>query len=1316
MLELRLLQWGMMFLLDYAFNLCGVFGKLSIEIIIVISLVIHSYLFLGGVFMNFETDESRLEDFMFSDAIRNRGDVLKNLGEIPFIHKGINGADALSSAIYYSGLMYSPFFHSNIDRLEILIHLVLGGGVKKTPPKVKNLRRLYRLINETSFSMTEDPAEDVMVNRVHFRMKTYSILEGQWESNAFYLQLFLDVVSKMPDNQPFKDLKSKIEGLLSISDFLINRSNLEDFTIGSETLQPDIPIDENFSVFAVSRQSLFTKEELKGLGLEEQFLEEFYFPIESREVLINSEIGNSPLEKKPFLKIGEEFSLILPNTIAICIKHLIISFCLGRSIIDILNLNLENQYLLLLSATLRIHFLKEQIRFSPISVDDISIPSVSISLNEIDPGRYLCLVLLHNPIEINSYLSSGINSISEININGLIPKILMTLERVENIEGFKEGKILLISCGWGVNLSSGPIERLENVNWEIEFISAHDFLVLIKTSDMDAIKFWHFIQSYKQVSKLGVKLLNPNGLLSFYAWIKDRDFEVMPHSTMANNNGWSMQPILFIEPSWVLGVRQGIYKTYDEKFVYQPSKYSHFVQRIRTNSLFDEDLFLPMYRSLSAFQNREMVSYIEVDRIFWIEIELDEISNRSFAYSLWEGLSLWLAKFQMRYDYRIENKIINWKVKLNNFKVPSKIEPPGSDYVTLSKVIHTQVIRRTDEAIFIDTQCHNNLMCGFYSETNDAEKAIIGSLFSVLLGLEITEYPVPEILDSLFDDEYAKHCHLFNASKYYDWMRDQIGEPIRLDKITFYMAKNGLAWDVRSKEDSPKIQGKENCTNFLAQVIDVLIDKITKILKLINKEEMITLLLNNIISLDALIDEFERTYKSNIGCHKNKNTAEKIVLSELANLILMKITCRIGIEIANCECRDSGGQTPGEIEVNRISSLIDLLMQYGGLSDEIMYDCAPSSLTISPLGDILSAKDYSENIFMPYAIEMIKNQTSSKVNDYLKEFSIEPLPETIRDIDGHLPSKFAKAWKDEFSFTVEEGFKIVDSIINEGFENNLLIIIDTYDSLVDKIAAFCDRQKVESFLNRFSLQSRNKWSNIPSGYELSDIYPWKFQRRLSLVSKSIVRSGQHLIIAPSLLMDCYKYNLFSFYEARFGARQTTSLEMEKWIGFKSNQIGRDFNQEVAKEFLKFDSMRVYTEVKLPDLLNKKFSNDYGDIDVLVYHETTGFLLVIECKKLHTARNPSEVARQLYDFRGEKRDSGKPDRLLKHIYRVEIINDHLEVAGSIKYKKQMLTINKIIPCMIFSSTVPMHYSNIVKKKGIELIRIDTIEQNLSQYIG
>ncbi len=620
-----------------------------------------------------------------------------------------------------------------------------------------------------------------------------------------------------------------------------------------------------------------------------------------------------------------------------------------------------------------------------------------------------------------------------------------------------------------------------------------------------------------------------------------------------------------------------------------------------------------------------------------------------------------------------------------------------------------------DRWVHYKTQVSNNLLPGFYSETNDAEKAIIGSLFSILLDKEISEDTVSDILGSIFNNEFAKQCHLFNPSKYYDGMRDQIRELIRLDKITFYMAKNGLAWNVYSKEGGPELHGKVDCTNFLNKVVDTLINKISKMLKLINKEAMITLFLENIISLDAMIDDFERTYKSNIGCHENKDTAHKTIMSELADLVFMKITCRIGIEIANCECLDTGGQIPGEIEVNRISSLINLLIQYGSLSDEIKYDCAPSSLMISPLGDILSVKEYFENVFTPYASQMIENHTVYKVNDFAKEFAIDSSSQTILNVDEHFPIEFIEAWQEEFSFSVEDGFKIVDSIVNEGIESNKLIIVDTYDSLVNKMEKYYERQLVESFLNNFSLENREKWSSIPNGYDLPDIYPWKYQRRLSLVSKSIVKNGKMLIITPSLLIESYKYKLISFYEARFSPEQTTSLKMKKWMGFKSNQVGMDFNQDVAKKFLKYDSMTVFTEVELTHLFNQNFAKDYGDIDVLVYHEATGLLLVIECKKLQTARNPSEVARQLYDFRGEKRDNGKPDRLLKHINRMNIINDYIKEGDSLKYEKKILTINKIIPCLLFSSTVPMHYSNIVQEKKIELIKIDAIEEFLSQYI-
>jgi hypothetical protein len=465
-----------------------------------------------------------------------------------------------------------------------------------------------------------------------------------------------------------------------------------------------------------------------------------------------------------------------------------------------------------------------------------------------------------------------------------------------------------------------------------------------------------------------------------------------------------------------------------------------------------------------------------------------------------------------------------------------------------------------------------------------------------------------------------------------------------------------------------------------------------------------------------LIDDFERTYKANIGSHKNKEIARWTITGELSDLIFMKITCRIGIEFANCECLHSGGQIPGEIEVNRISSLINLLIQYGGLSDEIKYDCAPSSLTISPMGDVLYAQDYFQKVFNPYASQIIKTETEYKANDYAKEFIEDHSSGRIKNIDEYLPKNFIEAWQEEFSFSPEAGFEIVDSIVNEGIANNQLILIDTYDSFITRIAKHNNRQIVESFLNRFSLKSRNEWTNIPSGYNFTDIYPWKYQRRLSLVTKGIVQNGLNLIIAPSLLAESYKYNIFSFYEARFNPKQTDSIKMRKWMGFKSNQVGMDFNREISDKLSKIDSMVVYTEVELTHLLNKKLDKDYGDIDVLAYHTISGILFVIECKRLQTARNPSEVSRQLYEFRGELRNNGKPDRLLKHINRIDIINGNIKKGESLKYENRLLIINEIIPCLIFSSTVPMYYSKIVKKKKIELIKIHEIEEFLNKFIG
>ena len=98
-------------------------------------------------------------------------------------------------------------------------------------------------------------------------------------------------------------------------------------------------------------------------------------------------------------------------------------------------------------------------------------------------------------------------------------------------------------------------------------------------------------------------------------------------------------------------------------------------------------------------------------------------------------------------------------------------------------------------------------------------------------------------------------------------------------------------------------------------------------------------------------------------------------------------------------------------------------------------------------------------------------------------------------------------------------------------------------------------------------------------------------------------------------------------------------------------------------------------------------------------------VAIECKNLFFAKTSKEIAEQLLEFKGEIRN-GKPDRLKKHMDRVEILlknkTDLLRFCGFSNIDV------KIHNYVLFSNPVPMLYDSSIPK-GVKFAAIQEIKE-------
>ncbi|NLG83252.1 MAG: hypothetical protein GX493_01295 [Firmicutes bacterium] len=174
--------------------------------------------------------------------------------------------------------------------------------------------------------------------------------------------------------------------------------------------------------------------------------------------------------------------------------------------------------------------------------------------------------------------------------------------------------------------------------------------------------------------------------------------------------------------------------------------------------------------------------------------------------------------------------------------------------------------------------------------------------------------------------------------------------------------------------------------------------------------------------------------------------------------------------------------------------------------------------------------------------------------------------------------------------------------------------------------------------------------------------------------------------APGALRRGFAYVFDGAYNGRFEQYFFRSKEMRDIWWNKANE-GHTFNAEVAKALSEV-GWQVRENIGLPEILNRKFEQNYGDIDVLAWRNDRQEVLVIECKDLSLARNYSEIAALLSDYQGAEIE-GKPDRLRRHLNRVKLLRENCDQIQRFTGEQEP----RIVSCLGFSGAVPMQYARI-----------------------
>ncbi len=203
----------------------------------------------------------------------------------------------------------------------------------------------------------------------------------------------------------------------------------------------------------------------------------------------------------------------------------------------------------------------------------------------------------------------------------------------------------------------------------------------------------------------------------------------------------------------------------------------------------------------------------------------------------------------------------------------------------------------------------------------------------------------------------------------------------------------------------------------------------------------------------------------------------------------------------------------------------------------------------------------------------------------------------------------------------------------------------------------CEESEAARWIDFLSLSTRDGFWNPPQGYERTDLYPWRYGRKISYYRRPFIHREQdgqvEVLWGHRHVADAQWYLIDQCFSGRL---RPNSGVMKSLASQMRHAQGEDFNNAVADWFSQQDALSAKRRVKRIGA-NRRLQHHLGDIDVLVGDSKRRRVLVVECKDLSLARTPFEMAHELAElFDGV---NGKKSIIEKHEARAQWVKSHID---------------------------------------------------------
>ena len=1190
--------------------------------------------------------------------------------------KRVRNWSAFDAAQAVAGLLTVPELGPVAFRLEMLSTLVLSNAVGRKRPTSGDIQHVFRLLHAAGAASMEDPAEDLFVSSVQYGGRNYRIFEGLWEANAFNLQLFCNILDNMPPEEPYNTLKAQVQSALLLSDTVASRRDLPRYCPGDEFPQDSLPRNILKRIKNLGEAVKFRDSDLEELNIDRSSIRPFLTNLSNCRNL-SGDANVTASMKRPLISTMNGLIVVNPSSIPVAIREFVIQWA-SQAKSEMLAKAHKDAVVSMLRSMPHLG-LKSSDQMVWTKIENVDILEHVV---RVDLGRPVHILHVHSAFPPNhtqapeAYTDTSPELISNIN-----DRIQDAFSNLSQTTDFHEGYTLIVLSGWGNGLAI-PCPEVDG-KWPVHGLPLHDLVTLSWSKNFDPIDLFRIHEQVEKCSNLGIEIANPiRNVIDFIGWALGNSHSLIPPTSSQITPG----PVSVVLPTnCMLRLRVDTALLNDVHARQDPLGKPCVLKRYSTNSFFTSDTSDPLYGVADTVGPLVPTSVIVKPQIeIWFRSGPLTPTSFNDGWLVFDGFTKWLPRLAEEICDELncdQVPAIAWQ--LNYSPVESRESPEEPVLETVCSIRNAIQVTARNNPRVVSTRLSRDVMVAMAHRDNLAERAI---LWAFVDGLgDMLQIPLngKEISERIVKTNRARQLHSWVAEDHADYVADQLSiYPVYLSQFDAICARVGLSEFCKNKPGD-QIKGVSDCTRAINDTVDGVLQRLVSRIEMFNRAELIAELLTNALASRYEVKRWDASREAIRGIRYDDENASSESATQVFKHNLVSTTARVLIEMAICHAKESGGKRVGKKDLSQLMAYVEIMIQYGGVSDAISGGFVTAQLDVQLNGAFAWKENEFGNMYESYGLAIEDGRDLRQAR-----FVGEDSSQSIKFDDDKL-QKFSAAVMDEYGYSIDSLQTIVHDAETMAIEDRAIVSTSLKSELLLRWKDLVPDQEAESLFESITLRNRKSWENPPMGFEWRDIAPWRFRRRLSLIARPIVQvstgSDPMFMWSAGILSECTTAFLSSIWQGDRDPNDFASSSLRSWVGAVRDERGRRFTEK-CDELLKPNGWQTWRERGLNEIVGSPGLEAYGDIDILAFSPQRQICLLIECKRLHLAKTRTEMVRQMNDFLGKSNSNGKPDRLLRHLRRVDYLRDK-----AIELSKYCgANIKEVRGLVVFSQPVPMMF--------------------------